>query len=114
MPAREAIATLAYHFQCRFISRHSVFWRHLSYAAKLTLTSTLSKGTDLNVSADLTFSLFCSSDTSLVLLDCLFLANKFFSALENRQLVVIKTEREAKEENRVTEMSGKKKIAGIS
>lgn len=40
--------------------------------------------------------------------------NKFFLALENKQLVVIKTEREAKEENRVTEMSGKKEIAGIS
>lgn len=35
--------------------------------------------------------------------------NKFFSASQNKQLVVIKTEREAREEKRVTEMSGKKK-----
>jgi len=35
--------------------------------------------------------------------------NKFFSALEKEQLVVIKTEREAKEENWVTEVSEKRK-----
>lgn len=35
--------------------------------------------------------------------------NKFFSASENKQLVVIKIESEAKEEKRVTGISGKKR-----
>lgn len=111
LPACEAIAILAYPFQCRFISQHSGFWRHLSNATKLTLISTLSKGTDLNVSADPTFPssvqqthhLFCWTVYSWQTW------NKFFSALENKQLVVIKTEKEAKEENWVTGMSGEKK-----
>lgn len=54
----QVIVTLAYHLQHKFISRQSVIWKYLSHATKqLTLTSTLSKGTALNVCTDPTFSL---------------------------------------------------------
>lgn len=113
LPACEAIAILAYPFQCRFISQHSGFWRHLSNATKLTLISTLSKGTDLNVSADPTFPssvqqthhLFCWTVYSWQTW------NKFFSALENKQLVVIKTEKEARGKLGHWDVRGKKEIA---
>lgn len=111
LPACEAIATLAYYLQCRFISRHSVFGRHLSYTTE-QLTSALSRGTALNVSAYPTFPLFTPlfADRTLVLLDCLFLTNteQILLRLGREQLVVIKTEREAKEENWVTDVSKEK------
>lgn len=112
LPARRAIATLAYHHQHRFISRHSMFWRHLSNAAKLMLTSTPSTGTDLNASADPTFFLSSAQQTHRLFCRTVYswqTRNRFFSASQNKQLVVIKTEREARGEKRVTGMSEKKK-----
>lgn len=94
-----------------------MFWRHLSYAAKqLPLTSTLSKGTALNVCADPTSSLHSSVQQTEHLFCWTVYSwqtqNKFFSALEKEQLAVIKTEREAKEENWDTEVSEKKELLG--
>lgn len=88
-----------------------MFGRHLSYTTE-QLTSALSRGTALNVSAYPTFPLFTPlfADRTLVLLDCLFLTNteQILLRLGREQLVVIKTEREAKEENWVTDVSKEK------
>lgn len=94
-----------------------MFWRHLSYATKQpALTSTLSKGTALNVCADPTLSLHSSVQQTEHLFRWTVYSwqtqNKFFSALEKEQLAVIKTEREAKAENWDTEVSEKKKLLG--
>lgn len=75
------------------------------------LTSTPSTGTDLNASADPTFFLSSAQQTHRLFCRTVYswqTRNRFLAS-QNKQLVVIKTEREARGEKRVTGMSEKKK-----